>query len=79
MRNYQDSVVRGGGPENSKFDRRRHEKMKLRPIGTYGQAFIGLKALPTNVICKSCGREINGPHLIISGEAYHYGGCFKCE
>ena len=76
---YTDRISRAGGPENSKYDRRRHEQMRLRPIGTYGQMFIGLKALPSSVTCKTCGRGINGPHLIINGETYHSGGCFKCE
>ena len=75
---YQDRIARGGGPENSKYDRRRHEQMRLRPIGTYGQTFIGLKALPTNITCSGCGRGINGSHLIIGTEHYHFGGCFKC-
>lgn len=77
MRKYTDNVVRGGGPEPTAFDRRRHEKMRLRPIGSYGQIFVGLKPLPATVTCTGCGKDINGPHLIIGTEHYHYGGCFK--
>jgi hypothetical protein len=77
--NYRDQIVRGGGPENSKYDRRRHDQMKLRPIGSYGQIFIGLKAIPNEIICTSCSQIIHGSHLIINNEHYHYGGCFECE
>lgn len=31
-----DKIVRGGGPENTAYDRMRHESMKLKPMGMYG-------------------------------------------
>ena len=56
-----DKVIRGGGPENTLYDRQRHERMRLRPMGMYG-ILKSMSASQTG-ICSFCGLEIFGQHL----------------
>jgi hypothetical protein len=69
---FQDRVVRGGGPENSKADKIRHEEMRLKPM-RYG--FFRVPDGPKgNVLCTGCGKELNGPHTLINKQAF----CSEC-
>ncbi len=72
-----DKIARGDGPEPTKYDRRRHEEMNLRPIGRfYGNTFIGLSSFDPYPVCCQCGREIITPHVIICGDHFH-NECYK--
>lgn len=50
-----DSIARGSGPEPTKYDKMRHESMRLRPLGLYGIPKIQLdsaKVFPGT--CEAC-------------------------
>lgn len=67
-----ERVARGTGAENTLYDKRRHEMMKLRPIGRfYGNIIVGLKSNEPNPVCVTCEREIITPHLVIFGQHVH--------
>lgn len=51
-----DQIARGGGPENTSYDKMRHESMRLRPHGMYGIIKIGVGAelVPFPGTCEKC-------------------------
>lgn len=68
-----DKIARGQGPENTPYDKIRHEKMRLRDNGSYGRIKI-FSSSPTGR-CKVCQQDIFGQHL--EGNTVHnwcYGG-----
>jgi hypothetical protein len=71
------SVSRGSGPENSTYDKQRHESMRLRQFGLYGVVKSFPSAEVSEFRCETCYEKINSPHIIISGRHFHK-GCFKC-
>ena len=72
--NHEHEVVRGGGPENTHYDRVRHEKMSLRPM-RYGFFRVAKEATLPDV-CEKCHKEIYGQKLNVNGKLYHYNGCY---
>jgi uncharacterized protein YcsI (UPF0317 family) len=71
-----EKIARGTGAENTLYDKRRHEMMKLRPIGRfYGNTIVGLRPIDDYPICGFCKLEINVPHVIIFKVHYH-NGCY---
>lgn len=57
-----------GLPENTKYDRERHAKMRLRPIG-YGYFMVN-RTIDTP-ICEACGEEVENPVRFINKRPYH--------
>jgi hypothetical protein len=51
-----DEVVRGGGPENTSYDKARHEEMRLRRNGLYGIPKIFISGFKEKEICTVCDR-----------------------
>lgn len=77
---YTDRIARGGGPESSAYDKRRHEKMRPKPMGLLrSEETIGLKAMPVKEICDWCNRVINEATFVrINGEPFHE-KCFNAR
>jgi len=60
-------------PENTAFDKRRHEEMRLKPLGYGYHRVPGGPKIPIH--CEKCGLEINGQRVLINNRIYHY-ECF---
>jgi hypothetical protein len=58
-----------GRPENTSYDRSRHEKMRLKPMG-YGYFHIN-RTLAEPTICEGCGNEVSNPVRFINKKPYH--------
>jgi hypothetical protein len=64
------SALTGGyRPENTAYDRARHAKMKLRPIG-YGYFHINRSEIETPK-CEGCGAEVENPVRFHNRRPYH--------
>lgn len=57
-----------GKPENTQYDRDRHAKMKLRPIG-YGY-FLTNRTIDVP-ICAACQQEVENPVRFHNRKPYH--------
>lgn len=57
-----------GRPENTTYDRARHEKMRLKPMA-YG-LFHANRTFAT-AICEGCGNEIENPVRFHNKKPYH--------
>jgi len=58
-----------GRPEPTQYDRDRHAKMKLRPIG-YGYFSVN-RSLPEALLCELCKQEVENPVRFINKKPYH--------
>ena len=67
-------VTGAGKPEPTAYDRARHGKMRLRPIG-YGYFHINRSEIPA-AICGKCGAEVENPVRFHNKIPYHV-ECYK--
>ena len=61
-------VTGAGKPEPTAYDRARHGKMRLRPIG-YG--YFHINRTKEEVLCGKCGAEVENPVRFHNGIPYH--------
>ena len=56
-------------PENTKYDKRRHEEMRLKPI-RYGFFKVAKEEIEP-LVCSICINDINGESVIIDKKPFH--------
>lgn len=56
-------------PEPTAYDRNRHSKMRLRPIG-YGYFHVNRSEIEVPV-CEGCGAEVENPVRFHNHKPYH--------
>lgn len=61
-------ITGAGRPEPTNYDRQRHAKMNLRPIG-YG--FFPVNRTIDPILCGKCFNEIQNPTRFHNGKPYH--------